>query len=88
VKPTSSIAQRQKTIDRFGAETEIGIVGRHDPCIAPRLLPAAEAMCALAIYDAWLSQKEISPEGIMDIGDYDWGAIGRAVEQASFPSSE
>ena len=37
--------------------------GRHDPCIAPRIVPVAEAMCALVIYDAWLSQQALR-EGV------------------------
>ncbi|MDR0499240.1 MAG: chorismate synthase [Holophagales bacterium] len=75
VKPTSSIGSRQKTIDWSGQEVEIEIQGRHDPCIAPRLLPVAEAMCALAIYDAWLTQSELMPETVSDISDYDWDSI-------------
>jgi len=75
VKPTSSIGRRQKTVDRAGRETEIEIQGRHDPCIAPRLLPVAEAMCALTIYDAWLSQAEFVPETVSAIDDYDWEMI-------------
>jgi chorismate synthase len=77
VKPTSSIAKRQKTIDRSGAETEIEVKGRHDPCIAPRLLPVAEAMCCLAIYDARLSQQEIAPDTVPAVDGYDWDAIER-----------
>jgi len=72
VKPTSSIGISQKTIDSTGKETEIEIQGRHDPCIAPRLLPVAEAMCALAIYDAWLAQAELVPETVYNVGEYDW----------------
>jgi chorismate synthase len=75
VKPTSSIGIAQKTINRAGQETEIEIHGRHDPCIAPRLLPVAEAMCALAIYDAWLAQGEAAPETLTDADCYDWDAI-------------
>jgi chorismate synthase len=75
IKPTSSIGILQKTINRVGQETEIEIHGRHDPCIAPRLLPVAEAMCALAIYDAWLSQGELAPRALTDIDDYEWDTI-------------
>jgi len=31
------------------------VAGRHDPCIAPRLVPVAEAMLALVLVDAWLA---------------------------------
>jgi chorismate synthase len=82
VKPTSSIAKRQRTIDKSGAEADIEIKGRHDPCIAPRLLPVAEAMCCLTIYDAWLSWQETAAEGASAVGDYDWDAIDRIVDAA------
>jgi chorismate synthase len=75
IKPTSSVGVRQKTIDRTGQEVEIDIQGRHDPCIAPRILPVAEAMCALAVYDAWLAQADLAPETLSDINEYDWGLI-------------
>ena len=29
--------------------------GRHDPCIAPRAVPVAEAVMALALLDSWLT---------------------------------
>jgi len=80
VKPTSSIAKKQRTIDSSGIETEVEVKGRHDPCIAPRLLPVAEAMCFLTIYDAWLSQEEIAPETISEMGGYDWEAVERAAQ--------
>jgi len=81
VKPTSSIGVRQKTINKEWRETEIEIQGRHDPCIAPRLLPVAEAMCALAIYDAWLAQKELAPDTVSDIEGYDWDLIDRIASE-------
>ena len=53
-KPTPSIAQPQRTLDlREGAEKEIVIHGRHDPCVALRAVPAVEAACALAILEIW-----------------------------------
>jgi chorismate synthase len=88
VKPTSSIAKRQRTIDKSGAETEIEIKGRHDPCIAPRLLPVAEAMCCLTIYDAWLSWQETAAEGASAVGDYDWDAIDRIADAARRRSTD
>jgi len=81
VKPTSSVGIRQKTIDLTGQETEIEIQGRHDPCIAPRLLPVAEAMCALAIYDAWLAQAELAPEKVFNVSEYDWGLIEKILSK-------
>jgi chorismate synthase len=58
VKPTSSIAKTQRTIDRRGKEVSISIKGRHDPCIVPRILPVAEAMVTLVIMDAYLEQAK------------------------------
>ena len=51
VKPTSSIAKPQKTIDIHGEEREIITEGRHDPCICPRLVPVVEAMVAIVLED-------------------------------------
>jgi chorismate synthase len=75
VKPTSSITKTQKTIDREGRSADIATHGRHDPCIAPRIVPVAEAMCALVIYDAWLTQQELREDGAARLGEWDWGAI-------------
>lgn len=57
VKPTSSIAHVQKTVDHSGRETDIKTEGRHDVCICPRLVPVVEAMAALVIVDMLFRQK-------------------------------
>lgn len=58
-KPTPSIAQKQQSVSlRRGAETELEIRGRHDPCIVPRAVPCVEAAAAIAILDALLSSKK------------------------------
>ncbi len=54
VKPTPSIALPQQTIDAAGRPVEVRVGGRHDPCIAPRLVPVAEAMLGLVLADALL----------------------------------
>ena len=59
VKPTSSIRQPQQTVDLDGRPAIISVGGRHDPCIAPRLVPVAEAMVALVLCDAWLAQRAL-----------------------------
>src|SRR4051794_17047628 len=41
VKPTSSILNPRRTIDRFGRETDIMTKGRHDPCVGIRAVPVA-----------------------------------------------
>ena len=57
VKPTSSIALEQKTVDKEGKPRKFQIKGRHDPCICPRLVPVAEAMCAIVLADHLLRQR-------------------------------
>ncbi len=54
VKPASSIAKKQKTVNRKGGEAIIGVEGRHDPCLCPRAVPVAEAMVALVLMDLYL----------------------------------
>ena len=56
VKPTSSIARPQRSVDLVtGEQVTLEVPGRHDPCIAPRAVPVAEAVMALALLDAWLT---------------------------------
>jgi len=57
VKPTSSIALEQETIDQEGKKRILKISGRHDPCICPRIVPVAEAMTALVLVDHILLQR-------------------------------
>ncbi len=73
VKPTSSIARVQRTIDREGRPRELSVRGRHDPCIAPRVVPVAEAMCALVVYDAWLTQRDLRGGAVPE--EWDWEAV-------------
>ena len=55
VKPTPSIGQKQQSVDLArGCNAELVVRGRHDPCIVPRAVPVAEAVCALAVLDALL----------------------------------
>lgn len=50
VKPTPSIAQKQKTVDLQKKENaELEVHGRHDPCIVPRAVPVIEAVTAIAV---------------------------------------
>ena len=56
VKPTPSIARAQQSVDLIDrVSTTLEVRGRHDPCIAPRAVPVAEAAMALALLDCWLS---------------------------------
>ena len=54
-KPTPSIAKPQQSV-RLSTmeETELRVVGRHDPCIVPRAVPVVEAVTAIALLDAIL----------------------------------
>ena len=62
VKPTPSIAKKQMTRDIHGALVDLSVRGRHDPCIAPRIVPVAEAMLALVLMDAILEQEKYRNE--------------------------
>lgn len=62
VKPTSSIARPQQTIDLAGRPREIEVKGRHDPCLCPRIVPVAEAMVACVLADAYLAQQAVAQE--------------------------
>src|SRR6516165_8329611 len=57
VKPTSSILTPRRTVDRYGAETEIVTKGRHDPCVGIRAVPIGEAMMACVIADQFLRHR-------------------------------
>jgi chorismate synthase len=75
VKPTSSIRAPQDTLDTQGRPARITVGGRHDPCIAPRLVPVAEAMCALVCYDAWLTQQSLRPGALAPAPEWDWAEV-------------
>ncbi|MNZ69494.1 Chorismate synthase [compost metagenome] len=51
VKPTSSISVPQQTMNVHGKEQQIETIGRHDPCICPRIVPVVEAMACVVIED-------------------------------------
>lgn len=53
-KPTPSISQVQRTINRQGEVVEMEIKGRHDPIIAPRAVVVVEAMTAFTTADVLL----------------------------------
>lgn len=49
IKPPPSIKKLQKTITSSGENAEISISGRHDTCLAPRIIPVAESMAAIVL---------------------------------------
>jgi chorismate synthase len=57
VKPTSSILTPRRTVDRYGADTEIATTGRHDPCVGIRAVPVGEAMVACVLADHYLRHR-------------------------------
>lgn len=57
VKPTSSIAVPQGTVDASGRPVTLSVPGRHDPCLLPRFVPMAEAMVLITLADHWLRQR-------------------------------
>lgn len=57
-KPTPSIAMEQDSVDLEKKEnTKLRIKGRHDPCVAVRAVPIAEAALALGILDSMMEVK-------------------------------
>jgi chorismate synthase len=57
IKPTSSVLIPQQTVTVQGEDAEITTKGRHDPCVAIRGVPVAEAMVALVLADHLLRHK-------------------------------
>ncbi len=51
LKPTPSITIPKRSLDVDGKEIEVVTNGRHDPCVAPRAVPIAEAMARITILD-------------------------------------
>lgn len=57
VKPTSSIARPQDSVDlNTHQNTVLEVRGRHDPCIVPRAVPCVEAVAAICILDVLLEE--------------------------------
>jgi len=57
LKPTSSIAQEQDTVDVDLQPRKLVVEGRHDPCVVPRAVPVVEAMLALTLADLLLVNR-------------------------------
>ena len=55
IKPVPSILLPQKTVDKNGNECTMQIKGRHDKYLPPRIAPVLEAMTALTLADAILT---------------------------------
>lgn len=57
LKPTSSIPQERRSIDKQGNAVMMQTTGRHDPCVGVRATPIAEAMLALVLMDHALRHR-------------------------------
>ncbi|PKO93553.1 MAG: chorismate synthase [Betaproteobacteria bacterium HGW-Betaproteobacteria-1] len=57
LKPTSSIPQDRRSIDKQGNAVTMATTGRHDPCVGVRATPIAEAMLALVLIDHALRHR-------------------------------
>jgi chorismate synthase len=57
LKPTSSIPQERRSIDKYGKDISMKTTGRHDPCVGVRATPIAEAMLALVLMDHALRHR-------------------------------
>jgi len=52
VKPTPSIAKKQQTVNMsMMKDAAIRVTGRHDPCVVPKAVPAAESAVAIVLAD-------------------------------------
>jgi chorismate synthase len=63
IKPIPSIAQEQRTVDRFGQARTIRVGGRHDICAIPRVVPVLAAMVRLVLADMILLQRRMGQGG-------------------------
>jgi chorismate synthase len=57
IKPTSSILNLVRSLDRDGEEVDLRTKGRHDPCVGIRAVPVAEAMVACVLADHMLRHR-------------------------------
>ena len=57
LKPTSSIPQERRSIDKNGNAVTMQTTGRHDPCVGVRATPIAEAMLAMVLMDHALRHR-------------------------------
>ena len=61
VKPTSSIAKEQRTVNLQSMEdATITVKGRHDPCVVPKAVPVVESAVAIILVDHMIRAGVIS----------------------------
>ncbi len=56
-KPTATVSQEQRTVNRRGEAAVLKAKGRHDPCVLPRAVVLVETMAALVLADLFLEQR-------------------------------
>ena len=70
MKPTPSIFMEQRSVDlSIGEATVKKIQGRHDPCIARRAIPVAEALTAFVLADIMLAAESETPRICLTLTD-------------------
>ena len=70
--PTSIPKEQQSADWETGEETDVQVIGRHDPSLPPRAVPVVEAMLYLTILDFMLLGGRINPDRLDDRpGEYD-----------------
>ncbi|HEX7388345.1 MAG TPA: chorismate synthase [Castellaniella sp.] len=57
VKPTSSIRIERHSVNKANEPVMVQTLGRHDPCVAIRATPIAEALLAIVLMDHALRQR-------------------------------
>jgi len=67
LKPTSSIPQPRRSIDKDGHAVEMQTTGRHDPCVGVRATPIAEAMMALVLIDHALRHRAQNSDVVTNV---------------------
>lgn len=67
LKPTSSIPQERRSIDKDGNAVTMQTTGRHDPCVGVRATPIAEAMLALVLMDHALRHRAQNADVVTNI---------------------
>lgn len=67
LKPTSSIPQERRSIDKNGNPVMMQTTGRHDPCVGVRATPIVEAMLALVLMDHALRHRAQNADVVSNI---------------------
>jgi len=67
IKPTPSISKPQTTLNENNEEIKIKIKGRHDPCIAIRIIPVINSMTAITLLNL-IGHQNLSSVGASPCG--------------------